>query len=387
MSSLNFYQELPAFKEFESITSDEGFRIVPPGWWVVLTDVRGSTQAIEEGHYDQINMIGASAITCVMNILGEIQFPFVFGGDGATLLIPDEYRSSVEIELQRLRDHCRREFKTDLRVGFVSTDELHRRNLMLQIGKMELSSGNYLAQFRGAGLTEAETMIKKGDPHAKILGDTDSLEAPNLHGLSCRLSPIESSRGLILSLLAKPLSPDVETQKLVVRELLVNLRRILNGDLKSASPVQRSKLKWKLPPRNFLTEFKLRKSEGSGFRRRIGELLWVALQNASLKFSFPLGPFAPKKYVAELIANSDFCKFDETLRMVVDCSEAQAQAIQLFLIQSRARGEITFGLHRSQHAIMTCMVFAATQNQHVHFVDGGTGGYAMAASHMKKLKN
>ena len=32
---------------------------------------------------------------------------------------------------------------------------------------------------------------------------------------------------------------------------------------------------------------------------------------------------------------------------------------------------------------MTCLVASAVDNQHVHFVDGGDGGYTKAATQMK----
>jgi len=33
---------------------------------------------------------------------------------------------------------------------------------------------------------------------------------------------------------------------------------------------------------------------------------------------------------------------------------------------------------------MTCMVFSPSQNQHIHFIDGASGGYAVAALGLKK---
>ncbi|MDE2617909.1 MAG: DUF3095 family protein, partial [Burkholderiales bacterium] len=44
-------------------------------------------------------------------------------------------------------------------------------------------------------------------------------------------------------------------------------------------------------------------------------------------------------------------------------------------------GQVDYGLHSSDHALMTCFVRSMTQ--HVHFVDGGDGGYAMAARQLK----
>jgi hypothetical protein len=42
-----------------------------------------------------------------------------------------------------------------------------------------------------------------------------------------------------------------------------------------------------------------------------------------------------------------------------------------------------YGLHISDRALMTCLVFERNGRQ-VHFVDGADGGYALAAKEMKQ---
>lgn len=55
----------------------------PEDSYLVIADVAGSTKAIAEGKYKAVNMVGASAIVALTNTLGTMDFPFVFGGDGA----------------------------------------------------------------------------------------------------------------------------------------------------------------------------------------------------------------------------------------------------------------------------------------------------------------
>lgn len=43
--------------------------------------------------------------------------------------------------------------------------------------------------------------------------------------------------------------------------------------------------------------------------------------------------------------------------------------------------------HRQQAALMTCITPSAYDSQHVHFVDGASGGYAAAASKLKALSH
>jgi hypothetical protein len=41
-----------------------------------------------------------------------------------------------------------------------------------------------------------------------------------------------------------------------------------------------------------------------------------------------------------------------------------------------------FGVHAAEAALMTCII-TDLQANHVHFVDGANGGYALAAKQMK----
>jgi len=47
-----------------------------------------STQAIRESRYRAVNMAGAAVIAAAKNALDGRDFPYVFGGDGATFAVP-----------------------------------------------------------------------------------------------------------------------------------------------------------------------------------------------------------------------------------------------------------------------------------------------------------
>ncbi len=351
--------------------------MAPSDWHVLITDVKGSTRAISQGRYKQVNMIGAASITCIVNCLQGHDFPFVFGGDGATALVPPEALNSVSQELRKLQEFSKSEFQLELRVGLVPVNTLQQMGCTVSVAKYQLTPGNYLAQFRGGGIAKAEEMVKQNHPQAQIL-EADPASAPNLEGLSCRLNPLKSNRGVILSLLCKP------KDTIILQEVLSQLKTIFNGDFLSASPVRPEKLKWPWPPTTLFEEARMTKGQGGLVRAVIKTLLKTLLVNASLSFDFPLGPFLPRKYKSELVLNCDFKKFDETLRMVIDCTQEQARAIEELFRQYHQEGKIHFGLHKSKAALMTCMVFSATQNQHIHFIDGADGGYALAAAELKK---
>ena len=86
--SLGFYKDLPTLESFSQIFSDVQFERVPDDWWIIMTDVVGSTLAIEAGRYKEVNSAGSIAVMAISNHLGDMEFPFIFGGDGMTCLIP-----------------------------------------------------------------------------------------------------------------------------------------------------------------------------------------------------------------------------------------------------------------------------------------------------------
>jgi hypothetical protein len=90
------------------------------------------------------------------------------------------------------------------------------------------------------------------------------------------------------------------------------------------------------------------------------------------------GHFDGSTYKRELCANSDFRKFDETLRMVVDLNRAELYRFESRLAAEHRAGRLAYGLHRSPAALVTCLV-RSNRDDHVHFIDGSDGGYALAA--------
>ena len=97
----------------------------------------------------------------------------------------------------------------------------------------------------------------------------------------------------------------------------------------------------------------------------------------------PVGGFDPERYIAEISSNTDFCKHDDTVSFVIDCPQDCIAAIKAYLDQRSAAGELRYGMNVSETALMTCLVTAAAGGLHVHFVDGGDGGYTAAAKTMK----
>ena len=103
--SSEFYADLASFSDFGDFTDFEAYAPVPDDWVVLCGDIRGSTRAIEEGHYKQVNMVGAAVITAVLNACPGLQIPYVFGGDGGLAAVPGpEARLKLSLSSERAID-------------------------------------------------------------------------------------------------------------------------------------------------------------------------------------------------------------------------------------------------------------------------------------------
>ena len=85
----------------------------------------------------------------------------------------------------------------------------------------------------------------------------------------------------------------------------------------------------------------------------------------------------------EVAGNADFRKFDDGLKMTIDCDDATVTDLRAILDVAVKAGTIRYGLHQQDEAMMTCIVPSAMQNDHVYFIDGASGGYTQAAAAIK----
>ena len=101
-------------------------------------------------------------------------------------------------------------------------------------------------------------------------------------------------------------------------------------------------------------------------------------------FGGRLKRFDPAHYKLETMQNTDFRKYDDGLKLTVDCKTGTITEIEKILSTAQEAGTAFFGLYRQDSAVMTCIIPSPFTNDHMHFVDGGSGGYALAAVQLKK---
>src|SRR6202008_2017304 len=82
-----FYAGIPVFRGFGSLMDPALYSPLPDDWTVGVADIVESTRAIAQARYKAVNMAGAAVIAAVTNALAGREFPFVFGGDGASFAV------------------------------------------------------------------------------------------------------------------------------------------------------------------------------------------------------------------------------------------------------------------------------------------------------------
>ncbi|MDA7949019.1 MAG: DUF3095 domain-containing protein [Hyphomicrobiaceae bacterium] len=380
----DFYRTLAGFTEFARVTDLSLYRPVPDDWCMVLADITGSTKAIREGRYKDVNLVGAACITAVLNALPGTSVPYVFGGDGATLAVPASAVPTIIPVLGAARRLAREQFDLDLRAGIVPVADVRALGADVLVAKFELSPGNAMAMFTGGGIQLVDDLIKGPDGakrYAVAYPKDDA--APDLEGLSCRWEPLKSRRGTMMSMLVHATGKSTRDNIAIYREVIDGVAEIFNEDPVAASPVSAANMVFKWPPSGLRSEAKL----FAGTKQRIRKWLWVygtsMVQFFLERFDREAGGYNAPVYRKELRANSDFRRFDDTLRMILDCPLETAAAIESFFDDLHDQGKIAFGVHRSEHALMTCLVFSLVKGEHVHFVDGSDGGFTAAALQLK----
>src|SRR5437764_4226588 len=82
-----FYTSVSVFHSFGSLMDPALYTPLPDDWTLGVADIVQSTEAIRDNRYKAVNMAGAAVIAAVKNALDSREFPYVFGGDGASFAI------------------------------------------------------------------------------------------------------------------------------------------------------------------------------------------------------------------------------------------------------------------------------------------------------------
>lgn len=377
--SQDFYRNLTPVGDFLDISEARKYEALPKDWYIIITDVVNSTEAIESGKYKDVNTAGGLAAMAVANALGNLDFPFVFGGDGVTMLLHHSHLSIVRDVLASTRTLCKEMFALDLRVGFVPMSLLNEAGYELKVLKLGVSEALYQAMLIGSGLEVAEALIKSPSEGQEFLLLTNYIpqQEADFSGFVCNWLDIPSPKGETVSLIVKTLNQPNNGTEPRLRDILREIWRICGSEAEHHP----------LSVQNLAVTANVQAAERNARINHHGRKdlrYWLTyagftVQNLIVRL---LPRTSAEAVRSDIIAHADIQKFDGSLKMVIACTPESRRNLVDYFESRRKEGAIVYGIHIADRALMTCFLQSATS--HIHFIDTANGGYALAAKQLKQ---
>ena len=372
-----FYTRLPVnqIPLSDLLTEEHLFFKIPENWHVLITDIKNSTAAIQNGLHETINLVATGSIVAVLNIAykANITFPFFFGGDGATFIIPPSLLQPAMHALMQHKDNTKNNFELDLRVGHVPVIDIYNQQQVLNITKLKTSELFAIPVLLGDGLIYAEKKIKADDHlFANLPAAGEELD---LSGMQCRWDRIKPPENYfeVVSLLVT--ARESAKQSLVFKKVMDTLDKIY-GEPGVRKPISPAKLKLKATLAKIGLEMRVRMGGSRPFYLLLN---WIRTSLGFFYFKTKKG----KIYLNDLVDMSDTLVIDGRINTVICGTAQQRELLETALNELESNGEIWYGLYVSKESIMSCYV-RNMNDRHIHFVDGAEGGYTKAAGVLKQ---
>jgi hypothetical protein len=382
-TSLSFYQNLPAIhRSSQGFLHPEHSVPIPDDWVIVVTDVENSSDNQEK--YREINILAASSVIIAINIGDEhgVQIPFVYGGDGATIVLPNTIADLYLKELAILRANGNQNFNLHLRIGSISVGDVRAAGHQVSVAKLLINGSYSQAIFFGDGIDYAEDVIKRDDTyhydHEEPAG-----KPIDLNGLECKWNEIHPPRDKeeVVCLLVKARNRKYNEQ--LYREVLDDIDKIYGNfderyplptqhigatnDLRSiihASRIKFGRFKFRYVMYWFVAGLW---SRFNGWAEELRSRLSLRLRNKHL----------------EMTTSSDTLKISGTLMTMFAGSSHDRARLEGILREYEAKGLLWYGIHPARSSVMTCYINTPNMSR-VNFLDAYGGGYTRAASMMKE---
>ncbi len=385
MPGVNFYKDIkPLTLPITDVFKPQYFRDVPSDWFIIISDVKNSTGAVNEGRHNDVNLVAAGSLVVVLNIAKarNIQIPFFFGGDGGTLLVPEQLLNEILIGLSLHNANSKKNFGLELHIGSRQVKDILPGGHFIKLAKVEFGRGLNKAIVIGDGIKVAEQSIKQSAEKTNtVVEDSDEL---NLTGLECRWDRIKppTEENEIVCYLTESVDPLKQLE--VYRSVLLKLDEIY-GSIENRSPLSLDRLKLLL---NFQ---KIRKEMLAKYGRWktnyfTFSFLKTIIGKFFFKFNLNFQNLSGREYLSQLISNADTLVIDGRINTIISGKKDKRIRLLNFLSEQEKNGALVYGYHISKESVMTCYI-ENRNAKHIHFVDGADGGYTEAAKKLKqKLK-
>lgn len=383
MNAQEFYEKLNIVFSFREVSDHSLYTPLPDDWHIALADVRGSTDAIRLGKYKEVNMAGASIIAAVNNFYKKNDLlPYLFGGDGSLIALPDRQIEKVKGILAFCRKAVKDAYGLKMAIGIIQVKELREMGHDVSVARLALSEFLDQTIFWGTGITFAEQLIKQEDR----LKDIKPIEA-DFTGLECRWNQVPSDKDEVAAYIIQSFEKDDEKSAEIYERCFEKIEEIY-GTEDSFHPLRENDLQMTTNPLRLGVEWKLRTQPPSLYKKlkHIGMMAFQLLTGLYLmKFKKKTSATNWGDYKPDLVRHTDYKKFGDGLRFVASGTIQQRMKMTGFLEGLFNEGNVVYGVHASFAAMVTCYV-KSYQSNHIHFVDGTDGGYAKASQELKSRR-
>lgn len=377
--STHFYSQLESISNFYDLIDRKNYSHVPSDWYLIVTDVKNSTKAIESGRYKDVNFVGAMSITALLNLSKDVEIPFVFGGDGASVLIPPLLYDAASLALCSLREIVKSNFNLELRVGIISIATIYAADKKMIITKQDVSANYTQAIIRGGGMEYGDFLLKNHPQEYSLKELTKETQHADFSSLECRWQEIDSPKDMVISLLVR--AAESEDSDAIYGALFAKIDAIF-GNYEERHPIKAKNLHLSFNPKTLTLEASLYSAKKLKQLFDASKMVLINLIGQAL-MTFKVGEWGV--YKNHITNTCDTQKFDDMFRSIISATQEQTQQLESYLEQEHSKGRLNYGIHKSSKSLMTCLVFER-HGKHVHFVDGAKGGYALAAKMMKAQK-
>ncbi|MCW3111115.1 MAG: hypothetical protein JWQ09_5621 [Segetibacter sp.] len=380
-TSKNFYRDLQILElPIPEVFKQQLFADVPIGWYIIITDVKNSTAAVNAGKHNDVNLVAASSIIAAINVAkkNDVDIPFFFTGDGATIMVPEYLLKDVMVGLNVHNINSMKNFDLQMHLGCISVQDIKDAGHFLQIAKVQFGKNLSKPVVIGDGLKYAEKMIKyAAKDQDENIDDPNIL---NLEGLECRWDkvkpPLEENEVVCYLIEAS----DPQKQMEVYGSVLRKIEEIF-GPLEERNPLSVDRLKLLVTFQKIRGEIlaKFGRWKAADF---IATFLKTFIGRFFIRYNLKINNIPGQEYLRQVISNADILTIDGRINTIISGKkEKRLQFIQ-YLSEQEKIGKLVYGHFISKESVITCYI-ENRDSKHIHFVDGSDGGYTEASKELK----
>jgi hypothetical protein len=206
-----------------------------------------------------------------------------------------------------------------------------------------------------------------------------------MEGFECRWQDVPSRHGETVSLIVRSLSPEPEIAGALYR-LVISKVGDIYGSPDTCHPLSVPDLAFGFGSDQLAGETGVRAADRGPIGKwqyRMRMRWFAALGWFLMKFGIHTEETDWGTYKETLVRNSDVRKLNDAYRQILAGTSAQRLALDAWLDALYRRGDLVYGIHTTNRAQMTCLVFNYA-GKHMHFIDGADGGLFLAAKELKQ---